>query len=89
MQDRRVQKLCDHVCCSFKPPHTQDAMQMLLFTLISVPKNYRVVIFLDSLDQLSAYGKVWCLYRTGCGCLEPLSLWQGSLSWCKCTFTVF
>ncbi|XP_067950394.1 NACHT and WD repeat domain-containing protein 2-like [Watersipora subatra] len=47
--------------CKFVPPQTEDPMQKLLFTLISIPTNYRVVIFLDSLDQLSAYGKAHTL----------------------------
>jgi len=56
--------------CRFKPPHTDDPMRMLIFTMIAVPSHYRLVIFLDSLDQLSSYGKVLCECVCVCACVR-------------------
>ena len=49
---------------SYKPPQSEDPLLTLILALLALPRDIRLVIFLDSLDQLSAYGKVilQCLY---------------------------
>ncbi|XP_067951033.1 uncharacterized protein [Watersipora subatra] len=62
--DSLIQSLIKQIaeaCKGCKPEQTEDLMQKLDITLKSIPEEYRVVIFLDSLNQLSAYNKAHTL----------------------------